>query len=68
MLDGGTVSVLRASCDSTEGRKSIRKGAVASLEILLHAICYLSPQTYLSIPVTGAATIPPQNNEPTQGV
>jgi len=41
---------------------------VASLEILLHAIYYLSPQTYLSIPVTGAATIPPQNNEPKQGV
>jgi len=26
MLDGGTVSVLRASCDSTEGRKSIKEG------------------------------------------
>jgi len=26
MLDGGTVSVLRASCDSTEGRKSIKDG------------------------------------------
>jgi len=36
------VSVLRASCDSTEGRKSIRKGAVASLEILLHTIYYPS--------------------------
>jgi len=28
------------------------KGAVASLEILLHAIYYLSPQTYLSTSVT----------------
>jgi len=26
MLDGGTVSVLRASCDSIEGRKSIKEG------------------------------------------
>jgi len=26
MLAGGTVSVLRASCDSTEGRKSIKEG------------------------------------------
>ena len=26
MLDGGTVSVLRASCDSTEGRKSMKEG------------------------------------------
>jgi len=26
MLDGGTVSVLRASCDSTDGRKSIKEG------------------------------------------
>jgi len=26
MLDGGTVSVLQASCDSTEGRKSIKEG------------------------------------------
>jgi len=35
------VSVLRASCDSTEGwEKYKRRGAVASLEILLHAIYY----------------------------
>jgi len=40
---------------------------VASLEILLHAIYYLSPQTYLSIPVTGPVTIPHRNNESTQG-
>ena len=26
MLDGEIVSVLRASCDSTEGRKSIKEG------------------------------------------
>jgi len=52
ILDGGTVSVLRASCDSTEGwEKYKRRGVVASLEILLHAIYYLSPQTYLSTSV-----------------
>ena len=39
MLDGGTVSVLWASCNSTEGwEKYKRSGAVASLEILLHPI------------------------------
>ena len=43
MLDAGTVSVLRASCNSTEGwEKYKRSGAVASLEILLHAIYYPS--------------------------
>jgi len=31
--------------------KVLRKGAVASLEILLHAIYYLSRQTYLSLPL-----------------
>ena len=41
MLDGGTVSVLPASCDSTEGwEKYKRRGVVASLEILLHTIYY----------------------------
>ena len=34
------MSVLRASCNYTEGRKSKKEGAVASLEILLHAIYY----------------------------
>ena len=49
MLDGGSVSVLWASCDPAEGwEKYKRRSAVASLEILLHAIYYLSPQTNLS--------------------
>jgi len=53
MLDGGTVSVLQASCDSTEGWEMYkRRGAVASLEILLHAIYYISPQTYLYTSMT----------------
>jgi hypothetical protein len=66
---GGTVSVLRASCDSTEeGDKYKRKGVVASLEILLHAIYYLSPQTYLSTSVNRRCDQHPETSDTTQGV
>jgi len=61
MKYGGTVSALRASCDSTEGGKKYKgKGVVASLEILLHAIYYLSPPLLL-LPSreTGTATETP---------
>jgi len=42
------------------GGKVYKECAVASLEILLHAIYYLSPQTYLSLPVNRRCDHPPQ--------
>jgi len=45
---------LRASCDSTEERKKYKtRGAVASLEILLHAIYYLHSWTCLYTSLSG---------------
>jgi len=44
----------RRGCDSTEEEKEYKEeGAVASLEILLHAIYYLSTLTYLPTSLSG---------------
>ena len=52
------------SWDSTEEGKTYKgKGVLASLEILLHAIYYLSPQTYLSLPMTRCCDHPPQEEQ-----
>ena len=55
MLDRGTVSVLQASCSSTEGlEKYKRRGTVVRLEILLHATYY--PSLHRKILVCRQAT------------